>query len=156
MKSRFVVLDTNVFIIYLLGLIDPKLISNNKRTSLYIPDDFYTIQEIIGNRSILTCPNVLTEIDNLLDLKGNYKYQYINAFKKIVKNNIEKCLNSAKSINDPLFYSLGLTDLNVINLAIESDLLISADSELCQYALSKDIKVLDMVKYVNDLRYLPN
>ena len=67
-----IVLDSNAFILYIVGRINPETISFHKRTSLYTAEDFYYLQELISNYDrIITCPNVLTEVDNLLAI-ANY------------------------------------------------------------------------------------
>ena len=74
-----ILVDSNAFVILVLGLMDKNLINKHKRTSIYEEIDYYNLIEIIGDdlSKIITLPNIWAEVDNLLnDFKGNYKYQY--------------------------------------------------------------------------------
>ncbi|GHT92609.1 hypothetical protein FACS1894140_4880 [Spirochaetia bacterium] len=79
---------------------------------------------------IITSPNILTEVDNILNrITGEDKYKYLVLVKTIYKQT--------------------LTDSAILMMAQESELLISGDSSLCDYAKSLNIKTFDFKEYIN-------
>ena len=70
-NPKKIILDTNVFILYLLGTIAPHKIAQHKRTSIYTIKHYDLLIEqfyATGNETLLLiCPNIATEVDNLLN-----------------------------------------------------------------------------------------
>lgn len=138
---------------YIIGLINPGKIKYHKRTSIYTKEHFDFLSGIVNNfNSILTCPNIITEIDNLLNdsLFGNDKYNYLYFMQEILDKSIEKYFESKFIFKKDIYIQyIGLTDSIILQMAAKSDLLISGDSRLCDHAKSLDIKVFDFKEYVN-------
>lgn len=146
-----IVIDTNALIILILGQIDPKLIDSHKRTSIYEEQDYYDLLSVVVNfENLVVLPNVWTEIDNLLNgFTGNHKYHYIQSITSIIKKSSEKFISSINAVKSESFYSLGLTDSLLLELAKECTLLITSDSSLSDQAKAKGIKVFDVVENRN-------
>jgi hypothetical protein len=74
-----VLLDSNIFILFFAGQINPNRISKYCRNALYVQDDFVALAKILDNYdTIITCPNILTEVDNILNrITGEDKYRYL-------------------------------------------------------------------------------
>ena len=146
-----IVIDTNALIILILGQIDPKLIDSHKRTSIYEERDYYDLLSVVVNfENLVVLPNVWTEIDNLLNgFTGNHKYYYIQSITSIIKKSSEKFISSINAVKSESFYSLGLTDSLLLELAKECTLLITSDSSLSDQAKAKGIKVFDVVENRN-------
>lgn len=149
-----ILIDTNAFILLILGLIDKRLISSHKTTSIYSEQDFVDLLDIVhktGWNQVLVLPNVWTEVDNLLNrLAGNYKWPYIKLIRKILTQTSERYLTSKSGANSVYFGSVGLTDSLLIELGKECDLLVTADSSLSNIATANGIKVYDTVKRRNE------
>lgn len=152
-KMRDVTIDTNILVLYIIGLIDPEQISKHKRTSIYNEADFVLVQHMLQNSNIITAPNIFTEVDNLLNdsLKKNYQHKYLQLIKSVVNTSIEKYIESKKATQNKYFDYLGLTDSIILMLAKISELLISGDSKLCDHAKALKIRVFDFKEYKNDL-----
>lgn len=146
-----IILDSNVFVLFIIGLINPKRINSHKRTSIYSEDDFKKLYSIISQyKTIITSPNVITEIDNLLNnLTGIEKFKYNLIIQDILDKSLERYFESRFIAKDWIFNEIGLTDAVIINMAKNSDLLISDDSQLCDIARSHNINVFDLKEYVN-------
>ncbi|MEQ8245223.1 hypothetical protein [Fulvivirga sp.] len=145
-------IDTNSLIVLLIGLIDPNLINNHSRTSIYEEEDFNILINEIGDfKSLVVLPNVWTEVDNLLNKfnKGR-KDQYINEITKTIKLSSERFIESIIATSSMGFYDLGLTDSLLLEYADKCELLITSDSSLSDYAAAKGVKVFDLVKNRND------
>ena len=66
-----IILDTNVFILYLIGMIAPHKIKTHKRTSIYTVEDYEfliaTMNNFGSDLELIICPNITTEVDNFLN-----------------------------------------------------------------------------------------
>jgi rRNA-processing protein FCF1 len=147
-----ILIDTNALVVLLLGIIDPRLISKNKRTSIYEPEDFYDLLSVIGKlEKIVVLPNIWTEVDNLLNnITGSYKDQYVKVITETINTSSEKYLKSVSGTTNPSFFDLGLTDSLILEYSKECDFLVTSDSRLSDYAQAYGIKVYDMIKARNE------
>lgn len=142
-----ILIDTNSLIILVLGVMDPKLISSHKRTSIYEEKNFRDLLLKIGSfDNLITLPNVWTETDNLLNrFKKNQRWSYYQSLKQLVSETSEKYIPSSKALENDLFIELGQTDTLLLTLALECELLITGDSKLSDYARAYGIQVYDVV-----------
>lgn len=66
-RTTGVVLDTNILLLYFVGLLDPQAIPKFKRTDTFVVEDYYTLLAVLQFVSKpITTPNILTEVSNLL------------------------------------------------------------------------------------------
>jgi rRNA-processing protein FCF1 len=147
-----ITIDTNALIVLLVGLIDTRLISQHKRTSIYEEQDFNDLISVIESFDrLVVLPNVWTEVDNLLNkFSGDHKYSYVTNTCVTMKASSEKYIMSLKGTESPSYYDLGLTDSLLLELAKECDLLITSDSSLSDFAIANNVNVYDIVKNRND------
>ena len=145
-----VVLDTNAFILYMVGLIQPNSINKHKRCSIYDYDIFEFVIALIKDKQIITCPNIITEMDNLLNsYRDEYKIKYILLLQQVLENSVEDYYKSLEFVAKHHFFSIGLTDSIILEMSKEADFLISGDSDLCDNARSLNIEVVDLKEYVS-------
>lgn len=145
-------IDTNALIILILGLMNPKYISNHKRTSIYEEQDFYDLVAFVGDfQKLIVLPNVWTEVDNLLNnFSGNQKIDYIENIVNTLKLTTEIYIKSETAVEGYGFYDLGLTDSLLLSHSKKCEVLITSDSQLSDYALANGVLVYDLVKNRND------
>ncbi|MDR1149006.1 MAG: hypothetical protein LBK66_10285 [Spirochaetaceae bacterium] len=62
---------------------------------------------------------------------------------------MEKYIKTEEVSQNWFFDTLGITDSAILMMAKESELLISGDSSLCDYAKSLNIKTFDFKEYIN-------
>lgn len=143
--------DSNAFVVLIIGLMDVNILSSHKRTSIYEAEDFDNLMSYIESLdSIITTPHVLAEVDNLLnDFSGHQKHPYIKAITNLIKTSTERHVSSLDVVSNHHFYELGLSDAIILYLKDEYHLLITADSKLSDHAKSLGIMVLDLVEYRN-------
>jgi rRNA-processing protein FCF1 len=148
---RDVIIDTNIFILFLAGQINENRIKNYTSNSLYTKEDYYLLLNILSQYDrIITSPNILTEVDNILNrITGEDKYKYLILVKTIYKQTLEKYIKTETISQNWHFDALGITDSSILMMAKESELLISGDSSLCDYAKSLNIKTFDFKAYIN-------
>lgn len=152
MKSKSVVLDTNVLILYILGLIDPLLVNSHRRTSTFDAKDYYFLLDLTKPyENFLSAPNIFTELDNLLNNHYCLDYNLLSQIRNFIALSKEEFIFSHIAVKEYYYPILGLTDSVILKLAEKADLLISADSKLCDYAKAFGIKVFDFKEYKNNL-----
>jgi len=148
---REVILDSNIFILFLAGQINENKIEKYTRNSLYTKKDYYFLLNILADYDkIITSPNIFTEVDNILNrITGEDKYKYLVLVKTIYKQTIEKYIKTETVAQNWFFDTLGITDSSILMMAKDCELLISGDSSLCDYAKSLNIKIFDFKEYLN-------
>lgn len=146
-----IVIDTNTFLLFIIGIIDPSQIKNHKRTSIFNEEDFNKLNLAIKDlANLIIFPNVWTEVDNLLN-KGSFKDKYIQFCKENNNQIKEVYLPSALAFETPYIYKLGLSDSIILEwLKSNNSTLISIDTDLCDIARAHGIKVRDLVREKNN------
>lgn len=142
-----ILIDSNSLVVLIVGLMDKKLISTHKRTSIYSEEDFEKLLRVIQSFDrLLILPNTWTEVDNLLNnFSGNYKWPYIQNMRQMGNIATEKYLKTQLGIRSDYFIELGLTDSLILELGKQCEFLITSDSALSDFAIANNIKVYDMV-----------
>ncbi len=147
-----ILIDTNAFIVLVLGIIDKNLIKTHKRTSIYEETDFFNLLNFVGEdlSKILVLTNIWTEVDNLLnDFKGDYKYKYYLTLKNLLEETTEQYFETNRLIENINLEYVGITDSIIIEVAKECKYLITGDSKLSDLAIANGIAVYDLVELRN-------
>jgi len=150
--TRTIIVDSNSLIVLILGLMNPALIKDHDRTSIYSEEDFQNLMLVIKDfESIIVLPNIWTEVDNLLNnFCGQYKELYVRNILELIKKTSEKYLATTQIESNGYFFDLGITDTLILECAKGCNLLISSDSSLCDYARGFGINVYDMKAVKNE------
>ena len=137
-------LDTNVLLLWLVGLVNPAAIGK-KRLKNFDATDFLLVKEWAAqtDRHIST-PHVLSEVSNFLDsgerelVRGG-----IDQFKEYVSR-LEEIHQPAKDVVwTAEFDQLGLTDTAILHLARSDTRVISVDFHLCNRLAAKGVEALN-------------
>lgn len=127
-RGKELFLDTNLLILYIVGSIDPDLIGRHKRTNQFIPEDFRLLQGVICRfPRIVTTPNILTEVSNLLDQTEERTSRALHAvLGALIKAETfdERYVRGLDAASIQEFQRLGVTDSSVLFLAGEKQLLV--------------------------------
>lgn len=144
-RSSGILLDTNLLLLYFMGLFDSAQITRFKRTQMFVVEDFDTLIAIRCKfNRLLTTPNILTEVSNLAgQLPDHWKFDYFRLFAKEIQVFDEKYFQSAEIANQPGFVKYGLTDIAISLIAQEGCLVLTVDAPLYQYLQSRKIKTLN-------------
>src|SRR5438094_4633228 len=83
-KAKGLLIDTNLLLLYLIGMYDPDRIPRFKRTMSFTVDEFLLLDAIFTNfDKVITTPNILTEISNLSgQLPGDLRPHFYDDFPK--------------------------------------------------------------------------
>lgn len=147
-----VLLDTNLFLLYLVGSFRRDQIEQFKRTAIFTPDDFDLLDDLIGRFTrVATTPNILTEVSNLAgQIRSDLKAGLFRVFSDAINQLEEEFVLSAAVAGNQEFGKFGLTDAVMILLAQKNYLVLTAEWPLSQYLQSQGMDVINF----NHLRNL--
>ncbi|MCG9229893.1 PIN domain-containing protein [Vibrio diabolicus] len=128
-RKNGVMLDTNLLVMYLIGLYDRELVPNFKRTEKYSTDQFDFLHYYVGEFSkLIVTPHVLAETWNFIEKLPQSDF---NAFLDKVLPNIdlfeEEHINKSILIKAEGFNLIGITDMAVIKAAKATSCLVITD-----------------------------
>lgn len=144
-RSRGVLIDSNLLLLYFIGKYNPSVIQSFKRTKKFTIEDFDLLSQIICFfTKLITTPNILTEVSNLCNsLPGNIKNNYFTEFAKQIQVLNEHYKPSSNICSLDHFKKYGLTDSGIIELAKGNFLVLSDDFPLTNYLQSKNIDAIN-------------
>ena len=139
--------DANLLLVYIVGLLDEDLNENHKRTRAYCKKDWDHLRQfMIAFNPLITTPSVLTEVSNLLSggFTGKKRESLFAIFSGVVSEVLdEKYTQSKDIVADSAFSRLGLTDIGIEKIAqSQSPALhvLTADSRLYDLLSQRGIK----------------
>lgn len=151
-STKGILIDTNILLLYLIGLVNRKRISRFKRTNQFIPEDFDLLCNLIAKfQQVTTTPNILTEVNSLANQLGEpERSKCLEIFVKIISQINEKYLESKVISDNKVFSRFGLTDCGIMLLAKDKYLVLTDDLKLMLYLQAQSIDVINF----NHLRNL--
>jgi hypothetical protein len=137
-SARGVLVDANLLVLFLVGLINRQRIQNFKRTQDFTIKDFDLLQRLIKRfGKLFATPHVLSQVSDLTDLPGKERDKIRELFKLLVERQIEEFYDrSILLVADPLFKGHGLTDAAIATICSRGILVLTADGNL-QRALQR-------------------
>ena len=147
-RGKYLLLDSNLLILLLLGSFDIRLIASFKRLSDFSTSDFQAVRDLSLSFKIATSAHVLTEVSNLAkDLPHRQRqdvFRHIATRIAYLKGNVVSAVEVTPNAE---FSSFGITDAVLTNLC-GSHLLLTNDVRLAAHLRSKHHSVLTL----NDFR----
>ena len=130
-----IVIDTNILLMYVIGVVDPARIETFKRTrsASFRKDDVEILNEYLRSFvTLATTPNILTEVSNLLGGLGRDELpSYRGALRQLVVRVLdERYLPSDGLTRDRYFLRLGLTDTAIVHAARQGFRVLTDDAGL--------------------------
>lgn len=119
-RRRGLLVDTNVFLLFLVGSYDKRMISEFKRTrDRFVPEDFDTMKRLMGLfDKVLSLPNILTEVSNLVgSLAEPKRAEVFRHLAAIIPKLVEEYVPSAAVTEREEYLRLGVTDAAIIAMA---------------------------------------
>ena len=151
-RSRGVLIDANLLILYLVGEFDPQQIPRFRRTRQYEEGDYRLLKaflELFATK--VTTPNILTEVSNLSrDMPDWLRGQFFESLRARFELLTEEYQPSPAGAAEPIFIRLGLTDAIITQIARQRYLVITDDFPLSNYLATIQTDVIN----INHLRFL--
>ncbi len=118
-RGTGVMLDTNLLVMYLIGVYDKELVPQFKRTEKYSVDDFEFLEFYVGQfDKLIVTPHVLAETWNFIEKIP--KHQFDDFLSKVVPHIEvfeEEYVNKKTLLSSKGFSHIGITDMAVIQAA---------------------------------------
>lgn len=130
-KDGFLV-DTNLLLLYVVGVQDPDRIRRFTRTDTFTEDDFGLLNRLFEHfETAVTTPSILTEVSNLLgQLPKKPRQECTMLFRTLIPELDEHHRSAEKICDNPYFIQFRLTDAGIADLAANSHLVITDDLPL--------------------------
>lgn len=141
-----VMVDTNLLLLYVVGVTDPRVIETFKRTNRYTVEDFVILVEYIDKFSRrLTTPHILTEVSNFVgQLPDHLKPQGFDRLAAIAQVYLEEHYLPAVMVTNSLaFRVFGLTDVGIGEVAQGQYLVLTDDFPLTVHLQGRGVDVLN-------------
>lgn len=131
-RGKGVFVDTNLFVLLLVGLVNTKRIQNFKRTQDFTVEDFRTLERLVQwfGAPLIATPHVLSQVSDLTDLPGWERTRIRELFKQIVEKVDEQYDPAKQLIHHSLFTRFGLGDASVAAVCGRRVVVLTADVQL--------------------------
>jgi rRNA-processing protein FCF1 len=143
-REKGLLVDTNLLLLFFIGDLNPRLIVNAKRIRKYTIGDFELLKDFMESfDSIVTTPNILTEISNLTEFSGKIRTDYFKRFGISIAKFDERFFAAKSFSSEDYFEKFGLTDAAIIHSARNKYLVITDDFPLSNYLQKNDVDVIN-------------
>lgn len=144
-RSKGILVDTNVLLLYVVGSFDLPQVTRFKRTRQYTESDFLLLGNLLSKfRKILTTSNILTEVNSLAgQLGGPAKTACFEEFARRIALLDEHYVPSAEASSVAGFTRLGLTDCGIAHFAKDRCLVLTDDLPLYVYLAHAGVDVIN-------------
>ena len=128
-RSHGIIIDTNLLLLYLVGIYSRPFIAKFKRTQKYSVEDFDAVVGLAGNfKSIVTTPQILAELSNLsFQMPKSKLREYFGYLVDLLQKVREHYVEKDQLIRSNLLARIGFTDLSIIEAAKQGDYLVLTD-----------------------------
>lgn len=145
--NKGIILDTNLLLLYLIGLFNPALIQKFKRTDKYSNEDFVITGNFVSkfNHVIIT-PHILAELSSLSkDLPDTYLYSYFEVVIKTLSPYTERNISKDIIFQNPLLSRIGVTDVAIHQLSSDTAYLVFTDDmRLTSFLQNSGVDVINL------------
>ena len=137
-RSRGILVDTNLLLLFFIGLFDREQIRRFKRTKTYSGEDYDILNRFLSQFArVITTPNILSEVSNLSGQMGEPArsrcFQNFAAKIDLLAGKgrlAEQYVASAEAVKLDEFPKLGLTDSGIFRLVKGKYLVLTDDLRL--------------------------
>ena len=143
--KKSLLIDSNLLLLFFIGLYDRTRIGKFKRTAQFTVEDFECLEDFAGQfKEIITTPNILTEVSNLMGhLPDEIRYSFHQQFAHDLRNLHEHYTPSRELGGEKSFPKFGLTDTAILRAASRECLVLTDDFRLAQYLGSRNVEFIN-------------
>jgi hypothetical protein len=145
-KGKGALLDANLLLVYIVGLLSKRQLERFSRTKQYSGDYDLLLTVVEYFKRLYTTPNVLTEVSNLGKELGPSFFDILGS---VVQRLDENYCDSKTAVSQKYFRIIGLTDGGLMEVGSQT-LLITTDAQLHRFLRKEQI---DAVNF-NHLRFV--
>lgn len=145
---KALLVDTNLFLLFIVGSHSRRTIPTFKRTSHYAEQDFRALVKIVDlflpHARFLTTPHVLTEVSNLAgQASGPLRAGLFHAFARLIPGVQEESRPGAVIAAHDGFVRFGITDCGILELESPESIVLTDDLALARQLELKKRPVLN-------------
>ncbi|MDY8108602.1 hypothetical protein U0C82_05460 [Fulvimarina sp. 2208YS6-2-32] len=135
---RTLLLDTNLVVLLVVGMLGPQYIRSHKRLQRYDETDFAILKTLVAASSgLVFSPHILTETSNLLRYVDEPLRSRLSlVLMRLIDTTEERVVASRTAAQDRHFSRLGLADCVLLHLARNDAVLLTDDLPLYLAAAS--------------------
>ncbi len=151
MSAEAVVVDTNLFLLLVVGMASDSYVVQHKRLRQFSVEDYHLLLTLLSTYSqIIVTPNTVTETSNLAVYISNptarpYILQALGCLLETAK---EHYIASRDVAISPVFLRLGITDAALLHTDLSNALLLTADLDLCLEAAHQGRPVINFNHHI--------
>ena len=125
-------LDTNLFVLFVVGSVGRDLIEKHKRLQTYSAEDYEILIDLLDRvERVYVTPNTLTETSNLLSQHGEpERSRFFDWLRYIIHESEEVVVASTQASSNDAFNRLGLTDAALLEAISPETPLVTVDLDL--------------------------
>jgi predicted nucleic acid-binding protein len=138
--GRRLLIDTNLLVLLVIGIVNPNRIATFKRTSKYSKQDYDLLVRALSNLTrppLYTVAHVLAEVSNLTVLSGPERLQARHVLKRTLTSLHEPEMTSVRAAQALEYETLGLVDAAIATVARENGCAVLTDDLDLYLALLK-------------------
>ena len=131
-RTKGVLVDANLLLLYVVGVYDPNWIERFKRTSKFVKDDFELLDRLLRHfQTVATTPPVLAEVSNFLGhLPEGARRDCTKLFCSLIPELDDAHCPSEELCGHPYSRRFRLTDTGIAEVSEEADLVVTDDLPL--------------------------
>jgi rRNA-processing protein FCF1 len=148
-RTKGVLIDTNLLLLYVMGTYDPQRISDFSKTCDFTTEDFELLNRVIGQfPKVFTTPHILTEVSDFAAQYKSTQKAKINAdlftvFATLIGGLEELYKESSDIAKHPAFLQLGLADAAIVSFE-NKYLVLTNDGPLVGYLRNNGIDAVNL------------
>jgi hypothetical protein len=129
-RRKGTLLDTNLLVLYLSGMTNPKRIESFRRTRTYTTEDYWLLVRLVSwFGELFTAPHILTQTSDLSTLPGQELHRIRHLFRDLI-GGAREWLDDSRMAADPCFERLGLADAAIAVASGRGLLVVTDDFDL--------------------------
>ena len=145
-------LDTNLFVLLVVGSVGRDLISKHRRLREYSAEDYDILSELLeGADQLFVTPNTLTETSNLVGQHGEPERSLLmRGLQYLIHESQEIVVASTEASSNAKFERLGLTDAALLETITADTPLLTVDFSLYLAAIeSGEERAVNFTRFRN-------
>ncbi len=145
-------LDTNLFVLLVVGSVGRDLISKHRRLEHYSPEDYDILSELLEDADqLFVTPNTLTETSNLVSQHGEPERSLLmRGLQYLIHESQEIVVASTEASSNAKFERLGLTDAALLETITADTPLLTVDFSLYLAAIeSGEERAVNFTRFRN-------
>jgi len=145
LKDLAVLLDTNLLILFVVGMTSREYIDKHKKLTAFNTEDYDELVKIVGRaKEVFVTPNTLTETSNLAAYIGEpARGEVFRALQSLIVNSKEIHVPSSTAAERAEFIRLGLTDAALIEASSKDTVMLTTDLDLYLAVISSGSEAIN-------------